>query len=100
MLACDRKLLEDEIDRVYDEHYSSCNTKAVHDFYRAVIRRVRRYSLNLNPEIVRVRLYRADAYNRWVLTASFILFGHYFETKIRLPKEICDDNCLYLEVTK
>ena len=34
--------LEKEIDKLYEEHYKDCNDKSIHDFYHAVIKRVRR----------------------------------------------------------
>ena len=33
--------LYDEIQRVYNEHYKDCKHQEVHDFYRAVMRRMR-----------------------------------------------------------
>lgn len=33
--------LYDEIQRVYNEHYKGCKHQEVHDFYRAVMRRMR-----------------------------------------------------------
>ena len=100
MLVCDRTLLEDEINRVYTEHYSSCNTKAVHDFYRAVIRRVRRYTCNGEPEIISASLRRAEGHSIWLLTVLVRLFGHRFQINMRLPKEICDSNCICLDIKK
>lgn len=34
--------LQHEIDRVYNEHYRGSKHQEVHDFYRAVVRRIRR----------------------------------------------------------
>lgn len=34
--------LHDEIDRIYREHYCNSAHQEVHDFYRAVVRRIRR----------------------------------------------------------
>lgn len=33
--------LYDEIERVYNEHYKDCKHQEVHDFYRAVMKRMR-----------------------------------------------------------
>lgn len=33
--------LYDEIQRVYNEHYKDCKHQEVHDFYRAVMKRMR-----------------------------------------------------------
>lgn len=33
--------LYDEIQRVYNEHYKDCKHQEVHDFYRAVTKRMR-----------------------------------------------------------
>ena len=101
MLVCDRKLLEDEINRVYTEHYSSCNTKAVHDFYRAVIRRVRRYTVWEKPEIISAKVTRARFFERKLfLTVYFRMYGRKFGLSLALPDRIYDLNCRYMEVTK
>lgn len=34
--------LRDEIDRIYREHYCNSAHQEVHDFYRAVVRRIRK----------------------------------------------------------
>lgn len=36
-------VLLDEIKRVYETHYTKCKSKAVHDLYNAIIKRIRRY---------------------------------------------------------
>ena len=101
MLVCDRTLLEDEINRVYTEHYSSCNTKAVHDFYRAVIRRVRRYTVWDKPEIISAKVTRARFFERKLfLTVYFRMCGRKFELSLALPDKIFDPDWNCLEVTK
>lgn len=36
-------VLLDEIKRVYETHYIRCESKAVHDLYNAIVKRIRRY---------------------------------------------------------
>ena len=42
-LADSAELLE-ELDRIYEEHYSKCYDKTVHDIFNAVRKRIKRYS--------------------------------------------------------
>lgn len=41
MILYELKPLNREIERVYNEHYKDCKHQAVHDFYRATMRRFR-----------------------------------------------------------
>lgn len=41
MILFELKPLMKEIERVYNEHYKDCKHQAVHDFYRATMRRFR-----------------------------------------------------------
>ena len=41
-------VLLNEIKRVYETHYIRCESKAVHDLYNAIVKRIRRYELNEN----------------------------------------------------
>ena len=35
--------LLDEIKRVYEVHYMKCESKAVHDLYNAIVKRIKKY---------------------------------------------------------
>lgn len=101
MLVCDRKSLIDEIDRVYKKHYEGTDNQAVHDFYNAVIRRIRRFTLKDRPEIIAARLRRNDCdYREWILSCLIDFHGTTFQLMIRLPKEIYDSKCTNVEVKR
>lgn len=101
MLICDRTALLDEIDRVYQEHYASSYDQTVHDIFRAVRRRIRRYTVNDRPDIITARLRRNDLdYNEWILSVLVEICGKRHQLMIRLPKEIYDTKCTNVEVKR
>jgi hypothetical protein len=43
----DGAALTEEIKRIYEEHYEQAYDKTIHDFYNAVCKRIRRYTIEV-----------------------------------------------------
>lgn len=101
MLICDGRALFNEIERVYQTHYAKSSDQTVHDIFRAVRRRIRRYTANDRPDIITARLRRNDLdYHEWILSVLLDVFGMKYQLMIRLPKEIYDTKCTDVEVKR
>lgn len=59
----ERDYLAGELERIYEWHYEGCNHKAIHDVFRAVLRRVRSAPAADVVPVVRGRWKRMKAYH-------------------------------------
>lgn len=99
MYTIDFFKLRNEIDRVYNEHYAQAESQAIHDFYRAVKRRIRRYTSFSTPEIIRVRFIR-NSRKEWVAYMFMVFANRKWEMSVKIPNEIFNPDCISAEVVK
>lgn len=99
MFAFDVFKLQEEIDRVYNDHYAQAANQAIHDFYRAVKRRTRRYTSVSTPEIIRVRFIR-NSRKEWVACMIMVFANRRWEIAVKIPNDIFNPDCNSVEVVK
>ena len=51
----DANALSKEIERIYSEHYAQSSYQFIHDFFRAILRRIRREQTVYAVEVVRCK---------------------------------------------
>jgi len=66
----DADALYKEIERIYDEHYSNSSYKFIHDFFRAILRRIRK-----EPTVDAVPVVRCKDCKHYVLPEEFDACG-------------------------
>lgn len=99
MFGFDVFKLQSEIDRIYNEHYSQAGNQTIHDFYRAVKRRIRRCMKVRELEIIRARFVR-DSRREWTMQMVLFFAGRRWEITMKVPDLISDPECMIVEVVK
>lgn len=88
MLIIDVKEFENEIERIYENHYKYSPNQAIQDIFNAIRKRINRYQKLISFEIESVVFRRATLSSTWIAYIYVLILGRQYEIILRIPREV------------
>lgn len=88
MLIIDVKEFENEIERIYENHYKYSPNQAVQDIFNAIRKRINRYQKRVRCEIESVVFRRAPLSSEWIAYIYVLILGRQYEIIVRIPRQV------------